>query len=119
MDLIRLDSNPNPNPDKEPREHRQSEYELRRIGEDFPEDSQLRVNFSRFGPGPERRPNFAVQVSWLDVRGLVREFIEIGHPEALYLQRLILLADKIEKAGWSPDDPAPEDFWEIVPPQSN
>jgi hypothetical protein len=119
MDLIRLDSNPHPNPDKEPQEHRQTEFELRRIGEDFPEDAQLRVNFSRFGLGAERRPNFAVQVSWRDVRCLVREFIEMGHPEALYLQSLILLANKIEKAGWSPNDPAPQDFWEIMPSISN
>ena len=40
--------NPRPNEDAEPHEHRQTEYEMRPIAEDFfPEDSCLRVNFNR------------------------------------------------------------------------
>lgn len=118
MDLIRLDSNPNPKPDKFPNDHRQTEYAMyKKVEDHFPEEAKLRVNFSRFGLGEERRPNFAVEVDWLDVRSFVREFVEMGHPEAVHLQRLIRLGDAIERAGWSPDDPAPEDFWEILPPQ--
>jgi hypothetical protein len=120
MDLIRLDSNPSPSPDRERDEYRQSEFEIYNVADDFlPEDSKLRVNFSRFGLGPKRRPNFAVEVNWIDVRGFVREFIEMGHPEALQLQRMLKLAEAIENAGWRPDDPATEDFWDILPPQSN
>jgi hypothetical protein len=117
MDLIRLDSNPNPNPDEFPDNHQQTEYGIEKIGDHFPESSKLRVNFHRFGRGEQRRPSFAVEVNWLDVRGFVREFIELGHPEALHLQRMIRLAEAIESSGWSPDDPPTEDFWEMIPPQ--
>lgn len=92
---------------------------MRPIADDFlPEDSRLRVNFSRFGLGSKRRPNFAVQVNWLDVRGLVREFIEMGYPEARHLERILTVAQTMENAGWSHDD-TPEDFWEILPSNSN
>jgi hypothetical protein len=101
MDLIRLDSNPHPNPDKYPDDHRQSEYRVEIIDEyDEPESSTQRVNFPRFGVGEQRRPNFAVEINWIDVRSFVREFIEKGHPEALYLQRMIRLGEAIERAGW-------------------
>jgi hypothetical protein len=115
MDLIRLDSNPNPNPDEYPNEHRQTEFEIHNLEDDFPEGSKLRINFNRFGLGEKRRPSFAVEVNWIDVRGFVREFIEMGHPEALHIQRMLGLAKAIESAGWSPDDPPPEDFWDITP----
>lgn len=75
--------------------------------------------FPRFGRGKDRRSDFAVEMNWNDVQSYVREFIEMGHPDALYLRRAIRLADKIEDAGWSPDDPASEDFRDIMPPQSN
>ena len=77
------------------------------------------MNFSRFGLGEKRRPNFAVQLSWQDVQNFVREFIEIGHPDAVHLQRLIQLAEKIENAGWFPDHPPTEDFWLMTSPNSN
>jgi hypothetical protein len=120
MDLIRLDSNPNPNPERPPDDHRQTEFGVTVVGDEFrdPESAILRVNFSQFGRGELRRPSFAVEMNWIDVRSFVREFIEAGHPEALHLQRMIRLAEAIEQAGWSPDDPPFEDFWQIVPPQS-
>jgi hypothetical protein len=116
VDLIRLDSNPNPDPDEYPDEHRQNEYRINNLQDDIiPEDSKLRVVFSRFGRGEQRRPSFAVEVNWIDVRSFVREFIEMKHPEAIHLGRMIRLAEKIEEAGWSANEPAPEEFWEIVP----
>jgi hypothetical protein len=107
MDLIRLDSNPNSDP---PDDHYQREYGVHKVEErKLPEYSTLRVNFNRFGRGEERRSNFAVEVSWLDVKGFVCEFIEMGHPEAVCLQRMLKLAEAIA------DDPPPKDFWEIMP----
>jgi hypothetical protein len=46
---------------------------------------------------------------------LVRNFVEMGHPEAVHLQRLFRLAEAIEGAGWGPDDPPTEEFCEIMP----
>jgi len=77
------------------------------------------VDFKRFGRGTQKRSDFAVEVTWIDVQGFVRAFIEMGHPDALYLKRVIRLAEKIEDAGWSPDDPSTEDFWQIMPPNSD
>jgi hypothetical protein len=119
MDLIRLDSNPHPNPDEYPDDHQQTEYGIENIEDSIPEASMVKVAFGRFGRGKERHSNFVVQVHWIDVQGFIRSFIEMGHPDALHLQRLIQLADKIEGAGWSPDDPPTEDFLEIMPQNSN
>ena len=118
MDLIRLD--PSPKPDEFPDDHRQTQYLIEKIEDgDIAEDSAVKVPFGRFGRGEQRRSDFVVEVNWIDVQGFIRAFIELGHPDALYLQRVILLADAIEDAGWGPDDPASEDFREIMPPQSN
>jgi hypothetical protein len=119
MDLIRLDSNPNLNPDELPNDHRQTEYGVERNEDQFPESSRLKVNFKRFGLGDHGRSDFAVEITWLDVQGFVREFIEMEHPDALCLERMIRLADAIEGAGWRADDPPASEFWEIIPPQSN
>ena len=121
MDLIRLDSNPNPNPDEYPNNHRQNEDEREQEeGSDAGcEDSKLRVKFKRFGLGEQRRSNFVVEIDWLDVKSFVRHFIEMGHREALHLQRVLRLVEAIEGAGWNPDDPPYGEFWEIVPPNSN
>jgi hypothetical protein len=119
MILVRLDSKPNPKPDEYPDDHRQAEFSVQQIEDSSPEGSMIRVAFPRFGRGKDRRSDFAVEMNWIDVQSYVREFIEMGHPDALYLQRAIRLADKIEDAGWSPDDPASEDFRDIMPPQSN
>ncbi|QWG14476.1 hypothetical protein KMZ29_07350 [Bradyrhizobium sediminis] len=119
MILIRLDSKPNPKPDEYPDDHRQVEYGVEQITDSLPEASRVKVAFPRFGRGEQKRSDFAVEMNWVDVQGYVREFIEMGHPDALHLQRLIRLAEKIENAGWFPDDPPTEDFWDIVPPNSN
>ena len=115
MDLIRLDSNPNPNPDEFPDDHRQCEYGVSQIEDHFAEDAKLRVSFPRFGRGQQRRSDFAVEVDWIDVRAFIREFIEMKHPEAIHLARVIRLSEVIENVGWSPNDPAPEEFWDIAP----
>jgi hypothetical protein len=115
MILIRRD--PSPKKDEWPDDHRQDEYRVEKC-EDWhldPQASGIRVDFKRFGRGTERQSDFAVEMNWIDVQGFVREFIEIGHPEALYLQRLIRLGEAIENAGWSPNDPPTEEFSQIVP----
>jgi hypothetical protein len=120
MDLIRLDPSPNSNPDETPDDVRQTQYLINKIEDsDQPEDSIAKVPFERFGRGEQNRSHFVVEVTWIDVKGLIRAFIEMGHPDALYLERVIRLADTIEDAGWSPNDPASEDFREIMPPISN
>jgi hypothetical protein len=115
MQLIRLDSNPNPNPDEYPNDHRQTESGVEKVEDHFPETSTVKVAFNRFGRGQQRRSDFAVEVNWVDVQGFVRAFVEMGHPDALHLQRMIKLAEAIEDAGWSPNDPPTQEFWEIVP----
>jgi hypothetical protein len=119
MILVRLDSNPNPKPDEYPNDHRQVGYGAEQIQDSSPEDSMVKVAFPRFGRGKDRRSDFAVEMNWTDVQGYVREFIEMKHPDALHLQRLIRLAEKIENAGWFPDNLPTEDFEDILPPQSN
>jgi len=119
MELIRLDSNRHPNEDKLPDDHGEKSFHVSVADKDAqPEDAILRVSFDNFGRGKLRRPNFAVEVSWLDVKRFVREFIKLGHPDAAHLNRMIRLAEAIEQAGWSPNDPPNEDFWDILP-QSN
>jgi hypothetical protein len=49
------------------------------------------------------------------VKGLVKAFIEMEHPEALYLDRAIRLVKKMEDSGWHNDDLPDEEFWEILP----
>ncbi len=119
MDLIRLDSNPNPDPDEYPNDHRQSEDEREENENYCGEDARLRVKFKRFGLGEKNRSNFAVEIDWSDVRSLVRQFIEMGHPEALHLQRIIRLANAIEDVGWNHDYSPYAELWQIVPPNSN
>jgi hypothetical protein len=70
------------------------------------------VNFDRFGLGNQRRSHFTVEVNWIDVRGFIREFIEMGHPEAVYLQRILQLGKAIEDADWSSPS---EEFWDVLP----
>jgi hypothetical protein len=119
MDLIRLDSNPHPNANEYPDDHRQTEFGVEVMNEyDDPESSKLRVNFLRFGLGEQRRPSFAVEVNWIDVKGFLNEFMELGHPEAVHIRRMIALAEAIEGAGWQPADPPPADFWEGFPPHA-
>jgi hypothetical protein len=112
MDLIWLDSNTNADPADD---LYQRERGTHKVGVSFPEDSTLRVNFDPIGRGEKKKHSFAVEIDWLDVKGFVCEFIEMGHPEALCLQRMLKLAEAIDNAGWSPDDPPPDDFWQIMP----
>jgi hypothetical protein len=119
MILVRLDSNPNPKPDEDPDDHRQVQYRIEQMKDPLAEASMLKVAFPRFGRGTERRSNFAVEMNWSDVQSYVREFVEMGHPDALHLQRVIRLAEKIENAGWFPDNLPTEDFGYLLPPISN
>jgi hypothetical protein len=64
----------------------------------------VRVDFKRFGRGMQRRSDFAVEITWSDVLGLVRRFIEMRHPDAIHLARMIKLAEAVEDVGWSPDE---------------
>jgi hypothetical protein len=74
MNLVRLDSNPHRKDDEAPDDHVQSSFAVNEIEDAFPVDdsSRVRVPFPRFGRGPERRPSFAVDVTWLDVKNLIQ-----------------------------------------------
>jgi hypothetical protein len=115
MILIRRD--PSPKKDEWPDDLQQQEFRVEK-DEDWdldPENSTIRVDFKRFGRGTEKRSHFAVQMNWLDVRGFVREFIEMGHSEALHLERILQLAKAIEREGWTSDSAPEDDFWDILP----
>jgi hypothetical protein len=116
MLLIRRD--PSPKKDEWPDDHAQEEFLIEKSEDwdvDF-ESATIQVDFKRFGRGTERRSHFTVKVSWTDVRGFIREFIEMGqHPDAEYLQRILQLAKAMENTGWSSDNPPTEDFWDILP----
>jgi hypothetical protein len=114
MKLIRRDKSFTGDPENPL--HWEEEFGFEKIEDG--EMSEVRVDFEDFGRGQKKRPGFAVKVSWLDVRNYVAAFIEMEHPDALYLQRLIKLAEAIEGAGWSPEDPPEEGFHDILP-QSN
>jgi hypothetical protein len=114
MRLIRRDSNPNPKEDEYPDDHQQTEFRIDKNEDIISDVSTLTVEFPRFGRGQQRRSDFAVEISWIDVQGFVQSFIEMKHPDALYLMRVFRLADKIEDAGWPPSDPASEELREIM-----
>jgi len=44
------------------------------------------VGFHRFGKGHERRPDFAVYLTWRDVEAIIERFSRQGHPKALALK---------------------------------
>ena len=114
MDLIRLDRHTYRNPDKD---HRQAEYLVKAIDEySDPEYSILTVTFEDFGLGEDRRSTFEVQMNWDDVKRFLSKFMELRHPEADYLHRMITLAQAIERAGWEPSFPGPAEFWDRFPP---
>lgn len=115
MILIRRD--PSPKKDEWPDNHAQEEFLVEKSeGWDFDfETVTVQVDFNRFGRGTERRSHFTVKVGWIDVRSFITEFIEIGHPDAEYLQRILQLAKAMETGGWSSDSPPSEDFWDILP----
>ena len=116
MILIRRDKSFTSDPEN-PNDLSRTEFGFENIEDG--EMSQVQVDFKDFGRGPERRPDFAVKVEWIDVRSLLAAFIEMEHPEALYLQSLINLAAAIEGVGWTPDCAPTKELLEDLPPQSN
>ena len=81
------------------------------------EDSHFVVPFERFGPGENPR-HYEVQIDWLDIRNLIRTFIEIGHPQALHLKRTLELTRAVERSGWQNDD-EPVEFWDDLLPRES
>ena len=113
MLLIRLDKSVTSDPEN-PQDYAQREFGFKKIEDRDKEMSRVRIDYPDFGRGPQRRPGFAVEVDWIDVRSYLAAFIEMEHPEALYIKRLITLAKAIEDAGWSPDDPPTVEFGDAV-----
>ena len=114
MELIRLD--PSPKQDMWPDDHSQVSYGLETVPDKVaPEDAKAVASFRRFGRGEQRRSDFRVELNWIDVKGLVRAFIEMEHPEAAYLDQALRLVKKLEDAGWQNDALVNEEFWEILP----
>lgn len=117
MKLVRLDSNTFRKPDEPRQDLVQEEFGCEVNDEE--DLNTLRVKFERFGLGEQKRSDFAVDVTWLDVMAFIREFIKMGEEEALFLDRALKLSDAIEVAGWSPDEPATDTFRRYLMPQSN
>lgn len=117
MNLVRRDSNPHPKEDEWPDDHVQTSFAIEQIEDDFPvdESSKVRIPFNRFGRGAERRSDFAVDINWLDVTSVIGKFIEIEHPHAMHLKRILELARSVERAGWQSDD-EPVEFWDDLLP---
>jgi hypothetical protein len=115
MDLVRFDSNPNPKPDEWPDDHRQESFSQESLDSGDAETFKVRTKFPQFGRGELKRSQFAVDVCWIDVKSFLAAFIEAEHPEAIHLNRMIRLAEAIERAGWVPSDPPPEDFGDAFP----
>jgi hypothetical protein len=63
------------------------------------EDDGERVynHFRRFGGGTENFNDFNVSLQWSDVEAIVRTFSEMGHPEAVRLERARKLAAAVEE----------------------
>jgi hypothetical protein len=102
--------------DEDPDEHRQTSYALASEPDEVtPEAAIAKVKFPRFGRGELRRSDFLVELNWIDVKGLVKAFIEMEHPEAVYLEQILRLAKGLEDSGWHNDTLEDEEFWEILP----
>ena len=80
-------------------------------------DEIVRVDFPDFGRGKERRPSFSVEVTWIDVKYFLRAFMEMGEHDAVYIHRLLKLAEAVEEAGWSPDWAPTKELIETLSPQ--
>ncbi len=113
MRLIRRDKSFTADPEN-PQDYCVEEYGIDEKIQDG-EMSEVKIDFKDFGRGSQRRPNFAVKVNWLDVQIFMRAFIEMGHPDALYLQRLIKLDDAVQGAGWHSEATPREGFFDILP----
>lgn len=107
MRLIRWDRSVTADPNN-PVNHAADEFGFERDDEET-----VRVDFPDFGRGPERRPSFSVKLTWLDVCSLLREFMEMGEHDAVYLHRLLKLAEAVEVAGWSPEWAPTKDLDEL------
>lgn len=111
MRLIRYDESYTADPDN-PVNYWRDEFEI----EETDDDDELKIEFKQFGRGPDKKPHFAVKVSWIDVQAFIEAFIEKGDDNALYLQRLIKLAVAIEEAGWSPEEPPQKEIFDLLSP---
>ena len=59
-------------------------------------EQSVNVNFPEFGAGTESFSHFVVSFTWADAEALIQQFIEIGQPEGLRLQRARSLASAVE-----------------------
>lgn len=112
MRLIRKDKSVTSDPDN-PNDFAADEFGFEK--DEFAE--KVRVNFPDFGRGPQRRPAFAVELTWLDVRSFLRAFMEMGEHDAVYIHRLLKLAEAVEESGWTPQWPPTEEVIDDLSPQ--
>ncbi|MGJ5205036.1 hypothetical protein [Bradyrhizobium sp. HKCCYLR20261] len=98
--------------DEPPETHVESSFHYEEHPDNVPgfDDAAMRVVFRRFGRGEKPR-NYEVEIDWLDVKHLIREFIEIEHPHAEHLQRILKMARSLDDQGWQ-SDLEPSEFWE-------
>ncbi len=78
----------------------QAGEEPRKIDAVLPFRQKVRVNFRHFGHGNERTSDFGVDIRWRDVVAAIKEFSEMGHPEAIKIRNALNLVKAVEDAGW-------------------
>jgi hypothetical protein len=60
------------------------------------DNEHIHTHFMRFGTGSENANDFRVSLDWPDVEAIIRTFSQMGHPEAVRLERARKLAVAVE-----------------------
>lgn len=74
------------------------------------DDASVRVIFGKFGRGEKPR-NYEVEVDWMEVKRLIKEFVDMKHPHAIYLKSVLSLTRSLGDHGWH-NEAEPPEFWE-------
>jgi hypothetical protein len=61
------------------------------------EGGRVYNHFEKFGSGPQNTNLFRVSLEWPDVEAIIRTFVEMGHPEAMRLERAMKLTAVVEE----------------------
>ena len=59
--------------------------------------NNVRVDFPKFGAGPNNTSFLQASFDWHDAEALIRAFAEMKHPEAKRLERAATLASAVEE----------------------
>jgi hypothetical protein len=98
--------------DEPPEVHVEQSFQYEEDPDNIPrlDDAAIRVVFSKFGRGEKPR-NYEVEVDWLEVKNLLREFVAMKHPHAEHLIKILKMARSLGNQGWHIES-EPSEFWE-------